>query len=175
MANSPSSKKRALQSERRAAINKARRSRIRTFIRKVEEAIASGDIGAAAEALRQAQPEIMRGVSKGVLHKNTASRKISRLAGRVNAQVTPRGSGAAAMVAAGEADLGLLPVSEILNASGVDFAGVIAEEIQLHQIFASAVVAGSKQMEAGKRLIAFLASADAATTIRRFGMEPCAT
>ena len=85
MANSPSSKKRALQAERRAEINKARRSRMRTFIRKVEEAIASGDAAAASEALRAAQPEIMRNVSKGVVHKNTASRKISRLAGRVNA------------------------------------------------------------------------------------------
>ena len=85
MANSPSSKKRALQAERRAEINKARRSRMRTFIRKVEEAIAAGDAGAAAEALRAAQPEIMRSVSQGVLHKNTASRKISRLAGRVKA------------------------------------------------------------------------------------------
>jgi small subunit ribosomal protein S20 len=83
MANSPSSKKRARQAEQRAAVNKARRSRMRTFIRKVEEAIATGDVSAAAVALRQAQPEIMRSVSKGVLHKNTASRKISRLAGRV--------------------------------------------------------------------------------------------
>ena len=85
MANSPSSKKRALQAERRADMNKARRSRMRTFIRKVEEALASGDATTAQAALRDAQPEIMRGVSKGVLHKNTASRKISRLAGRVNA------------------------------------------------------------------------------------------
>jgi small subunit ribosomal protein S20 len=85
MANSPSSKKRALQAERRAEINKARRSRIRTFIRKVEEAIAGGDKAVATEALKAAQPEIMRGVSKGVVHKNTASRKVSRLAGRVNA------------------------------------------------------------------------------------------
>ncbi len=85
MANSPSSKKRALQAERRADMNKARRSRMRTFIRKVEEAIASGDATAAAAAMRDAQPEIMRGVSKGVLHKNTASRKVSRLSSRVNA------------------------------------------------------------------------------------------
>jgi small subunit ribosomal protein S20 len=85
MANSPSSKKRALQAERRAVVNKARRSRMRTFVRKVEEAIASGEFAAAAAALRAAQPEIMRSVSRGVLHKNTASRKISRLAGRVNA------------------------------------------------------------------------------------------
>jgi small subunit ribosomal protein S20 len=85
MANSPSSKKRARQNERRADVNKARRSRMRTFIRKVEEAIATGDHDAAATALRLAQPEIMRSVSRGVVHGNTASRKISRLSGRVKA------------------------------------------------------------------------------------------
>ena len=66
-------------------MNKARRSRIRTFIRKVEEAIASGDKAVAAAALQAAQPEMMRGVTKGVLHKNTVARKISRLAARVKA------------------------------------------------------------------------------------------
>lgn len=85
MANSPQAKKRAKQNDKRFAINKARRSRIRTFLRKVEEAIASGDKEAATAALRAAQPEIMRGVTKGVYHKNTASRKVSRLAARVNA------------------------------------------------------------------------------------------
>lgn len=85
MANTPQSKKRARQTERRTEINKARRSRIRTFLRKVEEAIAGGDAAVAAEALRVAQPELMRGVSKGVVHKNTASRKMSRLASRVKA------------------------------------------------------------------------------------------
>ncbi|MFA8386123.1 MAG: 30S ribosomal protein S20 [Pelagibaca sp.] len=85
MANSPQAKKRANQNEKRFAINKARRSRIRTFLRKVEEAIASGDKEAATAALRAAQPEIMRGVTKGVYHKNTASRKVSRLASRVKA------------------------------------------------------------------------------------------
>ena len=85
MANTPSAKKRVRQIARRTAINKARRSRIRTFIRKVEEAIAAGDREAALAALRAAQPEIMRGASRGVLHKRTASRKISRLAQRVNA------------------------------------------------------------------------------------------
>jgi small subunit ribosomal protein S20 len=85
MANSPQAKKRARQAERRTAVNKARRSRIRTFLRKVEEAIASGDAAKAAEALKSAQPEVMRGVTKGVLHKNTASRKISRLSNRVKA------------------------------------------------------------------------------------------
>ena len=85
MANSPSSKKRARQADRRAEINKARRSRMRTYVRKVEEAIATGDAAAATEALRLAQPVIMRSVSKGVLHRNTASRKMSRLAHRVKA------------------------------------------------------------------------------------------
>ncbi|MGC8201100.1 30S ribosomal protein S20 [Aliiroseovarius sp. PTFE2010] len=85
MANSPQAKKRARQNDRRAAINKNRRSRIRTFVRNVEEAIASGDQAAAAAALKVAQPEIMRGVSKGITHKNTAARKISRLAARVKA------------------------------------------------------------------------------------------
>lgn len=85
MANSPQSKKRARQNEARFAVNKARRSRIRTFLRKVEEAIASGDKEAATTALRAAQPELMRGVSKGVFHKNTASRKMSRLSSRVKA------------------------------------------------------------------------------------------
>ena len=85
MANSPQAKKRARQAERRTAVNKARRSRIRTFLRRVEEAIASGDAAKAAEALKSAQPEVMRGVTKGVLHKNTASRKISRLSNRVKA------------------------------------------------------------------------------------------
>ncbi|MBC7164871.1 MAG: 30S ribosomal protein S20 [Roseovarius sp.] len=85
MANTPQSAKRARQSEKRFAINKARRSRIRTFLRKVEEAIASGDKEAAAAALRAAQPELMRGVTKGVFHKNTAARKMSRLSARVKA------------------------------------------------------------------------------------------
>ncbi|WP_322867691.1 30S ribosomal protein S20 [Aquicoccus sp. G2-2] len=85
MANSPQAKKRARQNERRLAVNKARRSRIRTYLRLVEEAITSGDKEAAQSALRAAQPELMRGVTKGVFHKNTASRKMSRLAARVKA------------------------------------------------------------------------------------------
>jgi len=85
MANSPQAKKRARQNAARFAINKMRRSRIRTHLRAVEEAIASGDQTAAASALKAAQPELMRGVTKGVMHKNTASRKMSRLASRVKA------------------------------------------------------------------------------------------
>ena len=84
MANTAQSKKRARQSEARYAVNKARRSRIRTFLRKVEEALASGNQEAAATALHNAQPELARGVSKGVLHKNTVARKMSRLTHRLN-------------------------------------------------------------------------------------------
>lgn len=83
MANTPSAKKAARRIARRTEVNTARRSRIRNFMRKVEEAIASGDAKSAQEALKSAQPEIMRAVTKGIVHKNTASRKISRLASRV--------------------------------------------------------------------------------------------
>jgi small subunit ribosomal protein S20 len=85
MANTPQAKKRARQNEPRFQVNKARRSRIRTYLRKVEEAIASGDKDAATSALRAAQPELMRGVTKGVYHKNTVARKMSRLSSRVKA------------------------------------------------------------------------------------------
>lgn len=89
MANTAQSKKRVRQTEARTDVNKARRSRIRTFLRKVEEALASGNQEAAALALKNAQPELARGVTKGVMHKNTVSRKISRLASRVNALAKP--------------------------------------------------------------------------------------
>jgi small subunit ribosomal protein S20 len=85
MANTPQAKKRARQNDARFQVNKARRSRIRTFLRKVEEAITSGDKDAASNALRAAQPELMRGVTKGVYHKNTVARKMSRLSSRVKA------------------------------------------------------------------------------------------
>lgn len=85
MANTPGSRKRVRKAERRTEINKNRRTRMRGFIRKVEEAIASGDATVAAAAFKAAQPEIMRSVTKGILHKNTASRKISRLSARVKA------------------------------------------------------------------------------------------
>jgi small subunit ribosomal protein S20 len=83
MANSPQAKKRARQNERRFQVNKARRSRVRTFLRKVEEAIESGDAEASKAALRALQPEMMRGVSRGIFHKNTVARKMSRLSSRV--------------------------------------------------------------------------------------------
>lgn len=83
MANTPQAKKRIRRNASRAAINHARISRIRTFIKQVESALAAGNKKQAAEALKMAQPELMRGVSRGVLHKNTASRKLSRLSKRV--------------------------------------------------------------------------------------------
>jgi small subunit ribosomal protein S20 len=85
MANHKSAKKRIIRNASRALINGARVSRIRTFVKKVDAAIAAGDADAAREALRAAQPELQRGVSRGVLHKNTVSRKISRLSARVKA------------------------------------------------------------------------------------------
>ena len=83
MANTRSAKKAVRRTARRTEINKARRSRVRSFVRKVEEAIASGDKAAATAALQAAQPELMRGAQKGVVHKNAAARKISRLSNRI--------------------------------------------------------------------------------------------
>ena len=85
MANTPQAKKRIRRNDRRAEINGARVSRIRTFVKQVEAAIAAGDKATAETAIRRVQPELLRGVSKGVIHKNTAARKISRLTKRIAA------------------------------------------------------------------------------------------
>ena len=85
MANHKSAEKRLRQIEKRTAINRSRTSRVRTFVKKVETAIASGDKEAAQSAFRLAQPELHRAITKGVMHKNTVSRKLSRLAMRINA------------------------------------------------------------------------------------------
>jgi small subunit ribosomal protein S20 len=85
MANTPSAKKATRKIASRTAVNKSRRSRVRTFVRKVEEALAQGDKTVAAAALQAAEPELMRAAGKGVLHRNTASRKVSRLSKRVAA------------------------------------------------------------------------------------------
>jgi len=85
MANTRSAKKAVRKIERKTEVNRARKTRMRNFLRKVEEALTSGDSKAASVALQAAQPEIMRAAQKGVLHKNTASRKVSRLAARVKA------------------------------------------------------------------------------------------
>ena len=85
MANTASARKRIRQTERRTVRNQARKSRMRTFVKKVETAISGGDKAAAAAALRAAQPEMQRAAGKGVIHKNTIARKISRLSARVKA------------------------------------------------------------------------------------------
>ena len=85
MANTVSAKKMTRKIEKRTAVNRSRRSRMRTFLRKVEEAIAAGDQTVALTALREAEPELMRAAQHGIVHKNNASRKVSRLAARVKA------------------------------------------------------------------------------------------
>ena len=83
MANTASARKRIRQTEKRTIRNRARKSRVRTFLRKVEQAIAGGDKSAAQEALRAAQPELHRAATKGVLHRNTVARNLSRLSARI--------------------------------------------------------------------------------------------
>jgi len=83
MANTPGARKAIRKIERRTEVNKARRSRVRTYLRKFDEALASGDAGVAKAAFVEAQSELMRAVSKGVVHKNTGSRKVSRLAAQL--------------------------------------------------------------------------------------------
>lgn len=85
MANTKSAKKMTRKIAKRTVVNRTRRSRMRTFVRKVEEAIATGDAATAAAALRTAEPEVMRAAQKGIVHRNTAGRKVSRLATRVKA------------------------------------------------------------------------------------------
>jgi molybdate transport system substrate-binding protein len=94
------------------------------------------------------------------------------VADRIKTRVMARGAQSAALVASGEADLAVQPVSELLNVPGIDYAGAIPDELQLVQMFGAAVVAGSKRAGAARRLIAFLTSGRAAETIRAHGMEP---
>ena len=88
MANNPGAKKAIRKIERRTEVNKARRSRVRTFLRKFDEAVAAGDVAVANDAFVEAQSELMRAVSKGVVHKNTGSRKVSRLAAQLKKLAT---------------------------------------------------------------------------------------
>jgi len=94
------------------------------------------------------------------------------IADKLNTRIMPRGSQSAALVAAGDADIVVQPISELLHESGLDYLGPIPAELQLIQTFAAAIVAGSKEVEASRRLIAFLASERAAAAIRNNGMEP---
>jgi molybdate transport system substrate-binding protein len=93
---------------------------------------------------------------------------------RVDVKITPRGTGAAAMVADGSVGVAVMPISEILTAKGVDYAGSLAPEIQFPQVFSAAIVAGSREVDNARRLIAFLSSSQATEAIIKSGMEPMA-
>ena len=123
------------------------------------------------QAMLKANLVAMPGSTSGIFLMNDVFPRLG-IADKVRVKATPRGSAATAMVASGEADIVVMPVSEIVHARGVDYAGKIPEEIQLNQIFAAAVVTGSKEADAARRLIAFLASDRASAAISRGGMEP---
>ena len=94
------------------------------------------------------------------------------LTGKLNIRIMPRGSQSAALVKEGQADIAVQPVSELVRESGLDFVGPIPDELQLVQTFCAAIVAGAKELESSRRLIAYLSSEQAATTIRGNGMQP---
>ncbi len=121
--------------------------------------------------LTQAKAVAVPSSTSGIFLKDELLPRLG-IADKVNVKAAPRGTGATAMVAAGDADLAVMPVSEIVHAPGVELAGVIAEEIQLNQVFVAAIVAGTKEVDAAKRLIAFLSSEGAFAAIRSGGMEP---
>jgi molybdate transport system substrate-binding protein len=122
-------------------------------------------------ALLKAKTIAVPGSTSGIWLKTELFPRLG-VADRIEVVMTPRGSDASRMVATGDADLAVMPVSEILAAPGVDLAGGLAAEIQLLQVFAAAVLAGSQAIDHARRLIDFLASPHAAETIRRSGMEP---
>jgi molybdate transport system substrate-binding protein len=125
------------------------------------------------QALLKAKTVAIPGSTSGIWLTNDLFPRLG-IADKINAKVTARGTDATGMVAAGGADLAVMPVSEIVHAAGVDLAGSIAPEIQFIQTFSAAVVVGSGEIEGSKRLIEFLASARASETIRKSGMEPLA-
>lgn len=132
-----------------------------------------GTVDAFKQVLLQAKTVAVPGSTSGIWLKTELFPRLG-IADKINVTMTPRGSDASGMVAAGDADLAVMPVSEILAAPGVDHAGAIASEIQMVQVFAAAIVAGATAIEGARRLIDFLASPRAAETIRRSGMEPLA-
>jgi molybdate transport system substrate-binding protein len=132
-----------------------------------------GTVETFKQAMLSAKKIAVPGSTSGIWLKNELFPRLG-IADKVNTEMRPRGTDITAMVAAGDADIAVMPVSEILTAAGVDYAGVIPPEIQFVQIFAAAVVADTKRMEAAKRLIEFLASPRAVEAIRRSGMEPLA-
>jgi molybdate transport system substrate-binding protein len=126
------------------------------------------------QVLLKAKTIVVPGSTSGIWLRTELFPRLG-VADKLDIAVTPRGTGAAAMVVAGDADLALLPTSEILSAKGVDFAGELADEIQFIQTFSAAIVAGSKEIERARRLIEYLTSARAAEAIKKSGMESCST
>ena len=131
-------------------------------------------VGLFKKVLLQAKTVSVPGSTSGIWVTTVLFPRLG-LAEKISVKVTPRGNGAAALVASGDADIAVLPVSEILYAPGVDLAGAIAPEIQFIQTFAAAVVAGSTKIQEARRLIEFLSSERASEAIRNSGMEPLAT
>ena len=128
-------------------------------------------VDAFKRALLDARSIAVPGSTSGIFLMNEVFPRLG-IADKVSVKVGPRGADATAMVAAGEADIVLAPVSELVNVTGIAFAGAIPAEVQLIQVFAAAVVAGSDRLEEAKRLIEFLASGEASAAVERSGMEP---
>jgi molybdate transport system substrate-binding protein len=126
------------------------------------------------QVMMKAKKIALPGSTSGIWLKNDLFLRLG-IADKISIEMKPRGTDVTNMVASGDADIGVLPVSEILMAAGVDFAGALPAEIQLVQVFAAAVVAGSKESATAKRLIEFLASPRATEAIKSSGMEPLAT
>jgi len=126
------------------------------------------------QTMMKAKKIAIPGSTSGIWLKNDLFPRLG-IADKISVEMKPRGTDVTNMVAAGEADIAVLPVREILVAAGVDYAGSLPSELQLVQVFAAAVVAGSKEIEASKRLIEFLASPRASEAIKSSGMEPLAT
>jgi molybdate transport system substrate-binding protein len=132
-----------------------------------------GSVEAFRQVLLKAKTVVVPGSTSGIWLRTELFPRLG-VADKIKVEVTPRGTGAAAMVVAGDADLALLPSSEILSAPGVELAGNLADEIQFIQTFSAAAVAGSEQIEGAKRLIEYLTSPRASAAIRKSGMEPVA-
>jgi len=133
-----------------------------------------GSVEAVKQALLNAKVVAIPGSTSGIWLTTDLFPRLG-IAGKINVKVIARGADTAAMVAAGDADLAILPVSEILHAKGVDFAGPFPAEIQFVQTFSAAVAAGSDNIPDARKLIEFLASARASDAIRKSGLEPLAS
>jgi molybdate transport system substrate-binding protein len=128
-------------------------------------------VGAFKQALLSAKVVAVPASTSGIYLTDELFPRLG-IADQLNIRIMPRGSQSSALVAAGEADIAVQPTSELAHVPGLDYLGAIPDELQLVQMFCGAIVAGSKALEASRKLIAFLASKDAAAAISRNGMEP---